>query len=163
MSEIPVETPEEREAFEAMIWARRARVVREALTWLRTPYHHAARVRGAGVDCGQFPLAVFEAAGVLPHIEPEPYVYDWNLHQEDRRYIDTVERHASPLPEGAAPLPGDIALFRVGRSISHGAIVVEWPVVVHAYQGVGVTLDDVTQHKRLGSHFVGVWRPHELS
>ena len=33
------------------IGALRAAVVTEAKTWIGTPFHHAARVRGAGVDC----------------------------------------------------------------------------------------------------------------
>ncbi len=35
------------------------------------------------------------------------------------------------------PLAGDVAVFRFGRTFSHGAIVVEWPVVIHAYWAVG--------------------------
>jgi cell wall-associated NlpC family hydrolase len=29
----------------------RAAVVREAESWIGTPFHHAARVKGAGIDC----------------------------------------------------------------------------------------------------------------
>lgn len=32
----------------------------------------------------------------------------------------------------AEPQAGDLALFRFGRMYSHGAIVVEWPEVIHA-------------------------------
>ena len=49
---------------------QRQAVVAEALTWLGTPYHHRARVKGAGVDCGQLLAAVFEGAGVLRHVDP---------------------------------------------------------------------------------------------
>src|SRR5690349_11447583 len=37
----------------------RARLLDEARTWLLTPWHHNARVRGAGVDCGQLLIACY--------------------------------------------------------------------------------------------------------
>ena len=30
---------------------QRQRVVAEAETWLRTPYHHMGRIKGGGIDC----------------------------------------------------------------------------------------------------------------
>ncbi|HYL49488.1 MAG TPA: hypothetical protein VET84_09005 [Stellaceae bacterium] len=42
-------------------------------------------------------------------------------------------------------LPGDIALWRFGRCFSHGAIVIEWPVVIHAYLGRGCVLEDAAK------------------
>jgi cell wall-associated NlpC family hydrolase len=43
------------------------------------------------------------------------------------------------------PSPGDIALFRFGRTYSHGAIVTEWPRLIHAYWQIGVVPGDATQ------------------
>ena len=40
---------------------------------------------------------------------------------------------------------GDVALFRFGRCFSHGAIVVDWPTVIHAWHVGGVMLTDVKQ------------------
>jgi hypothetical protein len=48
--------------------AMRAAVVKEALTWLGTPYHHHARVKGVGVDCARLLCAVYEASACVPHI-----------------------------------------------------------------------------------------------
>ena len=31
------------------------------------------------------------------------------------------------------PGPGDVAVFRFGRTFSHGAIVTDWPRLIHAY------------------------------
>jgi cell wall-associated NlpC family hydrolase len=50
-------------------------------------------------------------------------------------------RYARPV---AAPEPGDIALFRFGRTYSHGAIVTEWPRLIHAYWSIGVVWGDST-------------------
>ncbi|MDR2561959.1 MAG: hypothetical protein LBC63_09350 [Holophagales bacterium] len=147
-------------------------VIQEALSWLGTPYHHAARVKGAGADCGQFPAAVFEAAGLIPPLDIDYYPCDWHLHRDDERYLSIVERHFSKVPidleltknggdlaNSQLPLPGDIALFRYGRAISHGAIVIDWPIVIHAYIHAGaVVLDDALANTDLAGRFVGVWR-----
>ena len=42
--------------------------------------------------------------------------------------------------------PGDIALFRFGRTFSHGAIVTDWPRLIHAYWAIGVVWGDATLH-----------------
>ena len=49
----------------------------------------------------------------------------------------------------AAPLPADIALWRFGRCFSHGAIVIGWPIVIHAYAGKGCILEDASRARWL--------------
>ncbi len=44
----------------------RADVLAEARTWLGTPWHHSACVKGEGVDCVYFPFAVCRDLGILP-------------------------------------------------------------------------------------------------
>jgi NlpC/P60 family putative phage cell wall peptidase len=136
--------------------AARQAVVAEARSWLGTPWHHEARVKGAGVDCGQFLAAVFEACGLVEHVEVEPYPQDWALHRGEERFLKTVERYASRVERD--PLPGDILLFKYGRCLSHAGIVTEWPLVVHAYLGAGnVTLDDVEKNPDLARRLAGTW------
>lgn len=135
----------------------RAQVVAEALLWLRTPYAPMARVKGAGVDCGQFLAAVYEAVGVIPHQEIAAYPHDWHMHRGEERYLAHVEACAHRI-EGP-PQPGDIVLYRIGRTVSHGAIVTRWPQVIHAWVGKGVILDDALGNAELVKHFVGFWSP----
>jgi len=133
-----------------------ADVVAEALTWLGTPYHHAARVKGAGADCGQFPTAVFQACGLVPEFEIEPYNQDWHMHNSEERYLGYVELFFVKVE---APQPADLALFKYGRVISHGSIVVGWPSIIHAYVTAGkVTLDDGAVNADLAPRFKGWWR-----
>lgn len=121
----------------------RAAVVGEAQSWIGTPFHHAARLKGVGVDCLMLLAEVYERAGVSFHIAPPFYVPDWHLHRDAERYRDGLLRYTQ---EVAAPLPGDIALFRFGRTLSHGAIVTDWPHVIHAYWAIGVVRGDATLH-----------------
>ena len=118
---------------------RRQAVVAEALSWVGTPYHHAARVKGAGVDCAMLPAAVYRAAGLIPDLAVGPYPPDWHLHRDAERYLDIVTDHAAEVP--APTGPGDLVLYRWGRCFAHGAIVIAWPEIVHAVIHVGVIRD----------------------
>lgn len=123
------------------IMARRTAVVAEALTWRGTPYHNHARLKGVGVDCLTFLAGVFEHAGVVDRIELPPYAAQWHLHRFEELYVEGLKRYcveALP-PLERRPLPADIVLWRFGRTFSHGAIVIAWPEVIHAFTGRGVS------------------------
>ncbi len=133
--------------------AARAAVVAEALSWLATPYAHRQRLKGVGVDCAQFPLAVYAACAVIPPTDVGPYAPQWHLHRGEELYVSWVLRFAREIaPDAARPgdlLPGDFVLWRYGRTFSHGAIVLDPPQVIHAVRGLGVTLDDPTRNEDL--------------
>lgn len=122
---------------------QRAAVVAEARTWLGTPYHHHARIKGVGVDCAQILCAVYEACGLVPHVDPGPYAHDWHLHHSEEVYAGWLDRCGAC--DVQTPAPGDVALFHFGRCWSHGAIVVEPGTVVHAYVGRGVIITRLTE------------------
>ncbi len=130
--------------------AGRAAVVAEAQSWIGTPFHHMGRIKGAkgGVDCLMLLAEVYERAGVTGHIAPRFYVPDWHLNRDAELYAEGLLRYARPIE--TAPLPGDIALFRFGRTFSHGAIVTRWPRLVHAYWQRGVVIGDATRQPLTG-------------
>lgn len=121
--------------------AQRRAVVDAALSWEGTPYHHMARIKGAGVDCATLLQAVFVEAGLIPDKPVDYYPPDWHLHRSDERYLKQVIEHAREI-EGA-PQPGDVALWKFGRCFSHGAIVIKWPIIIHAYVGRVCTRENV--------------------
>jgi cell wall-associated NlpC family hydrolase len=121
----------------------RRRIVLEAESWLSTPYHHMGRIKGAGTDCVMFLAEVYEAAGVLPHVDIDFYEPDWNLHRNEERYLDQLVSYAQEIK--GPPQPGDIAMFKFGRCFAHGAIVTEWPQLIHAWVRLGVLRGDATQ------------------
>jgi NlpC/P60 family putative phage cell wall peptidase len=135
---------------------KRAEIVAEARTWLRTPYHHLARVKGAGVDCVQLIIAVYAKCGVIEDFEPEFYRPDWHLHRSEEKYLAGVKQRAHQITVEEA-LPGDFALFRFGHCASHGAIVTEWPRVIHALMGIGVIETSVYEAEVRG-RLDSVWR-----
>lgn len=111
--------------------AQRTAVVAEARTWLRTPYHHRARLKQVGVDCAMLLAEVYERAGVTPHVEVGEYPPDWFMHRSEERFREWVLRCGGERVE--VPEPGDVALYQFGRCFSHGAVVVEWPLIIHAF------------------------------
>jgi cell wall-associated NlpC family hydrolase len=134
-------------------------VVAEALSWEGTPYHHAGRIKGVGADCAMYPAEVYAAAGMIPPVVISDYPRDWHQHRNEERYLAMVLDHARELAEGEAPLPGDFLLWKIGHCFAHGAIVLEWPAVIHAVAGQGVVRDDASQRSRLFFDARTGWRP----
>lgn len=124
----------------------RAAVLKEARTWLRTPYHDQAMVKGAGVDCAMIIKAVYEAVGEPP-IPVETYSPQWYLHRSEEKYLSYVQERSIEITE-AESKPGDIVLYKVGRCFAHGAFIMEggFPNILHAFKQSGmVVLGDGTK------------------
>ena len=127
---------------------QRTRIVRSARDWLGTPYHHRAAVKGAGADCAMFPLAIYRECGVIPaDYGPPEYSWQWHLHRSDELYLAEVEKFAVESP--GPPMPGDFVVFKFGRTFSHGAIVLDWPTIIHSYIPHGVTLANALKDAEL--------------
>lgn len=118
--------------------AQRAAVVAEARTWLGTAYHHQGRVKGVGVDCATLLCEVYEAAGIIPHVDPTPYPQDWHLHRDGERYLGWLHQYAFPASE---PVVGDVIIWRFGRCFSHAAIMCDNDHIIHSYLDQGVRLE----------------------
>ena len=136
----------------------RQRICEIARSWLGTPYHHMGRIKGVGVDCAMFPLEVYREAGLIGDIGVPYYPQDWMLHRSEEIYLRIVQQHACEVrrdrlqgtggagftvPCNLSPvpcLPGDFVLYHFGRCWSHGAIVLEWPLIIHAVLQHGVIL-----------------------
>lgn len=138
-------SPEQREA-----------VVREARSWLGTSWHHRGRIKGGGVDCGMLLLEVYERCGLIPHVEPGEYPRDWHMHQARPRYLEIVQQYCDPVTN-RDPLPADIAVFRWGHCVSHGSIVISWPIIIHAYLEQGVVLGDAVRDTILSRRYAGCY------
>lgn len=136
-----------------MLPEQRTAVCNEARTWIGTRYHHGANIKGAGVDCAMLLCEVYRTVGIVPlSYDPRPYPQHWFLHRGEERFMGRLFEHAEKTD---APIPGDIVLFRFGRTASHGAILIEDECIVHAYQLASeVTIDPLrTLMHRLDSYW----------
>ncbi len=127
----------------------RDHIVAEARSWIGTPYHHHGRIKGVGVDCAQILAAVYEVAGLVPHLDLGNYSPQWHLHRNEEVYLRWLENSgAKRLPESQQPQPGDIGVWQFGRTYSHGGIVVDGgadPTLVHAYINRGVIVSRASE------------------
>ena len=120
---------------------QRHHVVREARSWVGTTYHPQGDIKGGGVDCGMLLVRVFVDTGLCEPFDPRPYADDWYLHRGEERYLGFIFDRTK---EVAAPLPGDVMVFRYGRCYAHGGIVtIAFPLtIVHAFQPARVVLEE---------------------
>ncbi|MBT9098391.1 hypothetical protein KFZ76_11805 [Methylovulum psychrotolerans] len=119
----------------------RAAIIAETKTWLGTPWRHQAAVQGAGVDCGKILIEIYAACGLIERPTVESYPRQWALHRDEERYLLVVEQYCHRVD---SPGPGDLAVWRFGRTFSHGAIVVDWPSIIHADVAEGVVWADAS-------------------
>jgi NlpC/P60 family putative phage cell wall peptidase len=137
--------------------AERRAVIAEALTWKGTPWHHRARIKGAGVDCIQFLIGVYHACGLCPAIDTGYYPPDWMRHRDEERLLNGVRQYADEIE---APGLGDIVVYRFGRCFSHAGIFTGPQEIVHAYLAERVvTLGDPDGGRLAGRErkFFSVW------
>lgn len=141
----------------------RAAVDRVARSWLSTPYHDCACVKGAGVDCAQLLRAVFVEAGIIDDLVIHGYSPQHFLHSSEEQYLGYVTRYAHEIERDAVKT-GDVVIYKVGLAYAHGAIVVApgWPRIIHAHyhsrmvrQGNGLAVHLGT--KILGMKFFSFW------
>lgn len=125
--------------------SERLAVVEAARTWIGTPYHHRASVKGpeGGVDCALIIKAAHVEAGLVEDFQVPKYTHDWHMHRSEEQYLSFLSDYARPVDDlelslvergtGWSALPATILMWKLGRTFSHGAIVTQWPFVVHAY------------------------------
>jgi cell wall-associated NlpC family hydrolase len=135
----------------------REEIVAEALTWLHTPYHHHARVKGAGVDCVWLLIEVYRKFGfVSEDFDPGNYSNEWYMHRAEEIYLAGVQRFAHLLPTDRHAQAGDVALYKVGRCVSHGAILINNDLVIHANLRAR-KVEIIEMNGLLAQHFHSYW------
>lgn len=128
----------------------REAVVSEAKKWLGARWQHGVCLPYIATDCGQILMSIYANIGLIEKTAIDYYPRDWSLHRSEERYLAVVTRYAHEVTE---PNLGDIAVWKVGRTFSHGAIVVNWPQIIHADIKEGVVLANV-QYGRLAQREV---------
>lgn len=124
------------------------RIVTEARSWIGTPYHHQAAVKGAGADCLGLVRGVWRAIyGQEPERVPA-YTPDWSEPQGDERLMRAALKHMRPVALERAQ-PGDVLLFRMrsGGVAKHLGLLArtgESASFIHAYSGHAVMESPLT-------------------
>lgn len=124
--------------------SQRTAVVAEARSWLSTKYHEQGDIKGVGVDCGMLLVRVFVDLHLVETFDPRPYARDWMMHNGEEKYLGWINDNCGEIQEADAR-PGDIVVFRFGRTYSHGGIITAAAprlALVHAYADAGYVVEE---------------------
>ncbi|MEX0345038.1 MAG: NlpC/P60 family protein [Rhizobiaceae bacterium] len=127
----------------------RSAVVREAESWIGTPYRHQGSKKGVACDCLGLVRGIWRAIYGCEPESPGAYAPDWAEAGSRDRLLEAADRLLiRQRPDNA--LPGDLLLFRwrPGMVCKHAGIVVKDDRFIHAYQG----------HAVVSSPLVHQWR-----
>jgi NlpC/P60 family putative phage cell wall peptidase len=122
-----------------------ALVVATARSWLGTPYHDQASLRGVGCDCLGLARGVWrEVVGSEPFPIP-PYSRDWGETGPHEVLADGAASMLIPIAPTEIS-PGALVLFRMTpRAIAkHVGIVTAPDSFIHSYERLGVVEEVLT-------------------
>lgn len=123
------------------ITEQRARVIKEARTWIGTPFIDNACVKNVGVDCANLLARVYADSGMIDPVKMPQYSPQWFLHKDEERFLDFVRLYGKEIPNEEAQM-ADVAVYKIGRTYAHGAIVVDWPnSIIHAHKQSRIVLE----------------------
>lgn len=116
------------------------RVVAAARSWIGTPYHHQASVRGAGCDCLGLVRGVWRDVFGSDAEAPPPYSRDWAEAGGCETMLAAAGRHLAAI-DRAQIAPGDVVIFRLrpGCVAKHAAIIATATTMIHAIEGAPVS------------------------
>lgn len=118
-----------------------------AWKWRGTRYVSNGMVMGprGGIDCAMILVAVYKEAGYIPRdFDPRPYPPQWHVHRNEERYLGFIHKFSREFD--GPPHMGDVVVFKITQSFAHGAIVGNWPQIIHARAPLGVLDEDVSRN-----------------
>lgn len=118
----------------------RERIVFAARSWIGTPYHHQASVRGVGTDCLGLVRGIWRDLYGRDAERPPPYSRDWAEASGRETMLEAAARHLIAIPAEAATA-GNVIVFRLraGTVAKHAAILSSGTTMIHAIEGAPVS------------------------
>jgi cell wall-associated NlpC family hydrolase len=160
-----------------------------AESWLRTPFHPRARIKGAGVDCVQLAAAIYLELGAIPDVPFPHYTMDGGTHLTESLVISYVEglgcfqrieprwgkppssqvKQCKSCGPAAGPLPrftvgeffaGDFLGFQIGKVVHHCGVFLGGSRFIHTFKPYAVHYGNLLDPTWL-KRLVTVHRPIE--
>ena len=118
----------------------RSEIVRAARSWIGTPYHHQASLRGIGTDCLGLVRGVWRTLYGCEPVALPSYTPDWAEASGCETLLEAARKHLIPV-DIAKPKQGDILLFRLKQSLpaKHVAILGSTVTMIHAVEHAPVS------------------------
>jgi cell wall-associated NlpC family hydrolase len=110
-----------------------AQVVAQARTWIGTPFHHQARLKGVGVDCAGLVIGVARDLGL---VQQEFDVTSYPRTPDGSSLMAYLHEHMVALPPGAELRPGHVVCVRFAVDPQHLGILGDYRAgvlsIIHA-------------------------------
>jgi NlpC/P60 family putative phage cell wall peptidase len=117
---------------------KRNDIITEAMSWVGTPYHHQASLKGVGCDCLGLVRGIYRAL-YGPEPAKVPAYAQHHAGAEGERLIAGIAEHLSRVEAPGAP--GDVIVFRLreGQPARHCGVLIAPLRFVHAVSGRSVS------------------------
>jgi NlpC/P60 family putative phage cell wall peptidase len=115
---------------------KQEQIITTARTWLGTPFHHQARLKGVGCDCLGLVVGVVDELGLKDRNGQSLAGYDEIAYSKEPDGAYLTQKLTDLLDEVQEPQAGDLALFSVRDNPQHLAILTDYEGtlgMIHAY------------------------------
>lgn len=102
-------------------------IITQARTWLGTPFHHQARLKGVGCDCLGLVVGVVDELGLKDKHGQLLCWYDEIAYSKEPDGAYLTQKLTDLLEEVQVTQAGDLALFAVRDNPQHLAIITDYP------------------------------------
>lgn len=135
-----------------MISDSRKHLIAEARSWIGTPYHYRAAVKGVGCDCVGLINALRAWCLQDSPIEMPPYKPDFADAGAQESLLAAGAEYLIPIDVGDE-MPGDVLAFRWRKrmAVMHVGVLVDHDRVIHSRRGAGVCEVSVQPWKDAGN------------
>ena len=135
---------------------KRSKIVALARTWIGTPYHHQASVKGVGADCLGLVRGIYRELYGHEAETPPHYAPDWAEASGLETMLKAASRHLDKQKQTQMQ-PGDVLIFRLrsGYVAKHAAILSAPQKMIHAIEGAPVS--EVVLSSWWQRHIAGVF------
>lgn len=113
-------------------------IVEQARTWIGTPYHHQARLKGVGCDCLGLVVGISNELG-LKHSDGSQLSRfdetDYSMQPDGVRLTNMLQSLLQEIPKADAA-PGDLALFTIEGNPQHVGLLTDYEGglgLIHSY------------------------------
>lgn len=142
------------------------KIIKEAMTWVNTPYHHMGDKKNVGVDCAFLLLKIMNNAGIIDDnkysaikFDVGYYPMDFAFHGTNPIYLNNILKYCDRVEQ---PQPADIILYNWGNVPSHGALIIDYPKIIHAFMPYNSVCIDNAERLYLKKQVYGFYRLKEL-
>lgn len=115
-------------------------IIAEAKTWIGTPYHHQASLKGVGCDCIGLIRGILRELYHFEAAEGINYSADWGDSNGNEDIIDAGFKYMISIPVEEAG-PGDMVAVRwaKGRVAKHVMLLTYDGMAIHSYNNSPTT------------------------